>query len=172
MSVYSSNLKRLMASQGLTIKDLASKCRLNERTLKGLLSGTIKKPHPRTVYKLSSGLGVSVDEVLGDSPQAPKSAFDRLTNPAVDAVIASHPRVFEGWTSSQFDELYSRFGHGGPLTAEGALEAAVQMNGDREVLRKAALILETGESQLLAAIVELLYDRVQVRPSGRPQSEG
>src|SRR5215831_13921550 len=163
---YAVNLRRLMAREGLTLADLISRSRLNHRTLKELLAGR-RQPQPRTLHRLAGGLNVPVEELFQDPALLRHRLFDRHTNPVVDEVIAAYPQMFHGWTAAEFDELYSRFGTGGALTQEGALQAACAMNRRRELLAKVALLLETSEADLLESFLELLYRRTVITaPSG------
>ena len=59
--------------------------------------------------------------------------FDRQTNPAVDELVADRPELFTDWCQADFDELYSRMGTGGALTADGALASAEAINRKREL---------------------------------------
>jgi transcriptional regulator with XRE-family HTH domain len=154
------NVRRLMARNGLTIAQLVHRSGLDERTIKSLLAGTNDKPHARTLHHLAKGLAAETDELFDNPVRLALRRFDRQTNPVVDDVIADHPRIFDGWSVDEFDELYSRFGTGGPLTADGALAAATAMNRKRQIHDRVALILETGEAELLAGFVDLLYGRV------------
>jgi hypothetical protein len=81
----------------------------------------------------------------------------------VEEVVASRPDLFGGWSERDFDELYSRFGTGGSLTLEGTLEAVRSMNHNRESHRQVALLLESGEAELLSAIVQVLYQKIVAR---------
>jgi transcriptional regulator with XRE-family HTH domain len=153
------NLRRLMARQGLTYEDVVAASGLDERTIRSLAHGT-SRPHARTIHKLAEGLGVLSDEFFLDSRGPACREFDRETNPLVEQVVAEHPQSFSGWTPADFDELYSRFGAGGQLTEAGALAAAEAMNAKREVLSRVRVILETGEAPLLNSLVEILYHRV------------
>jgi hypothetical protein len=70
--------------------------------------------------------------------------------------------LFDTWTETHFDELFSQFGTGGPLSEDGVLAAAQAINAKRSLLRQVSVILESGESELLADFVQLLYRRVAV----------
>lgn len=165
------NIRRQLARAGLTVAELARRSGLDERTLKSLLRGTAGKPHARTLHRLALGLGVSVDELL--IPPGGPDEFDRLTNPLVAEVIAEHPVVFHNWTAADYRDLYSRMGTGGPLTRDGALELAHRLNSRRELLEKVALVWETGEGDLLAGLVDVLYRRVQLLPeTAAPPGDG
>ncbi|MCI0335076.1 MAG: helix-turn-helix domain-containing protein, partial [Planctomycetes bacterium] len=152
------NLRRLMARDGLTFDDVVAASQLDERTLRAVARGRTN-PHARTLHKLAHGLGVSIDELFRTPGQSPARRFDRATNSLVEEVVAAHAAAFENWTEADFDELYSRFGTGGQLTQSGVLAAANAMNAKRDVLRQAAVVLESGEAELLAEFVELLYRR-------------
>lgn len=160
-SQLAANLQRILARQGLKLAEVVQRTGVDERTVRGLLAGK-HKPHARTLHKLATGLEVNTDEFFQDPSLLAYRSFDRATNPVVDEVLASHPQLFKGWSQADFDELYSRFGAGGALTAEGALEAVELMNRKHELMRKVALLLETGEADVLAGMIELLYKRVVI----------
>ncbi len=158
---YAQNLRRLMARNGLTQRELAQRSGLNLRTLKSLLSSRTR-PHGRTLQRLAAALGVPVDELFQDPSLLVHRMFDRQTNPVVAEVVQSEQELFHGWTEAEFDDLYSRFGHGGALTRDGAVTVARAINRRRNVQQQVALLLETNEGDLLVALVELLYRRAQV----------
>lgn len=155
------NVRRLMAREGLTLADVVTATGLCERTLKGLLAGK-NKPHARTLHRLAAGLGVPADELFQQPSLLAHRLFDRRTNPLVDEVVGAHPEWFANWTQEDYAELYSRFGTGGALTECGAAQVVQAMNRKREIQKKVALLLETGEAELLSGLVELLYRRVVV----------
>jgi len=156
---YGANLRRLMAREGMTLDDVARVSGLDDRTIKGILTGR-KRPQARTLHRLARGIGVSADELFQDPSLLAYRTFDRRSNPVVEEVVEANPQLFEGWTQGDFDELYSRFGAGGHLNAEGTLEAVRTMNAKRQVLDKVSLILESSESSLISEIVDVLYQRV------------
>jgi transcriptional regulator with XRE-family HTH domain len=161
MLPYAVNVRRLMARSGMTLAQLVEASGLHARTIKSILNGT-SNPHCRTLHRLAAGLGVSSDELFQNPSLLAHRSFDRRTNPAVEEVVDSHPEWFEGWTESDFEELYSRFGTGGALTPAGAAEAVLAMNEKRAVHQKVALLLETSEAGLLAGLVDLLYQKIVV----------
>ncbi len=155
------NVRRLMAREGLTYSDVVESTGLDERTVRGLVRGA-NNPHARTLHKFAQGLGISIDELFQPAGGATRQAFDRATNPAVESVVEAHAALFDAWSETDFDELYSQFGVGGPLNETGILTAAEAINAKRALLRKVAVILESSESELLADFVKLLYRRVAV----------
>jgi transcriptional regulator with XRE-family HTH domain len=162
-ATVATNLRRLMARDGLTFDDLVAASGLDERTLRAIVRGKTN-PHARTLHKLAQGLGVPVDELfrIGASPAR---QFDRATNSLIEAVAAHHSHAFQNWSDADFDELYSRFGTGGQLTESGVLAAAEAMNAKREILRQASVVLESGQTELLAEFVAMLYRRATVAPT-------
>ena len=156
--LHGANVKRLMARLDLTLADVVAATGLDERTVRSILRGTTR-PHARTLHKLAAGLGIDVDELFQD-PRHGAAAFDRAANPAAAQVIEQYPELFAKWTPADFEELFSRVAVGGELTEEGALTAARAMNRRRELMTQVAVILESGEADLLREFVALLYRRV------------
>ncbi len=155
--LHGANVRRLMARLALTQADVVAATGLDERTVRSLMRGR-SQPHARTLHKFAAGLGVDVDELFRD-PREQAVAFDRATNPAVAEAAQRRPELFANWRPSDFDELSSRVAVGGELTEAGAIAAAEAMNQRRTTLQQAAVILETGEAELLREFVEMLYRR-------------
>ncbi len=155
------NLRRLMANQGLTIEEVARKSGTDRRTIRGILNGR-KKPHPRTLHRLAESLGIAGDEFFLDPTQLLYRHFDRHTNPVVQEVLDDTPDLFAGWTEADFEELHSRFGVGGCLTAEGVIATARDMNVNRDLHEKLAVILETSHAKLIRGILDVVYRQVVV----------
>ena len=155
------NLHRLMATEGLSIHQVAKKTGLDERTIRGILGGS-NKPHAKSLHRLAEGLGVKVDEFFVDPSQLLYRCFDRQTNPMIEEVVQTNPQLFAGWTEADFDELHSRVGTGGPLTRQGAVAAAKTMNRKRQLHEKLDLLLETNQAELVAGIIELAHRQAVV----------
>jgi transcriptional regulator with XRE-family HTH domain len=155
------NVRRLMARCGLTLEQVIEASGLSERTVKAVVAGK-SKPHARTLHRLAAGLGVSTDELFQNPLLLAHRLFDRRTNPLVDEVVNSRPDLFVGWTEADFDELYSRFGTGGALTSTGATEVIATMNRNRDVHQRVALLLESSHAELLASLVDVLYQKIVV----------
>jgi transcriptional regulator with XRE-family HTH domain len=161
------NLRRLMARLDLTIDEVVERAGLDLRTVQGILLGRNPRPHARTLHRLAAGLGVPADELFQTPSRLAHRRFDRLTNPRVEEALTAEPALFADWTDADFNELYSRFGTGGGLTMDGALEAARQMNRNRQVHEQVAVVLESGEAELLRELVEVLHRRVLVSGPAR-----
>ena len=160
MSDYAGeNLRRLMAERGLSIRQLARKTGVDERTVRGILNGT-NTPHARTLHRLAEGLGVAADEFFLRPAQLLYRHFDRGTNPVVEEVMEAHRELFVDWAEADFDELHSRVGTGGGLTFEGAVAVVRRMNRKRELHDKLDLLLESSHAELVRGIMELLYKEV------------
>lgn len=163
-AAIATNIRRLMARDGLTFDDVVSSTGLDERTLRSLVRGR-NNPHARTLHKLAQGLGVAIDELFHLPTHAGWQRFDRATNMRVENVVLDHPALFEDWQEADFDELYSRFGTGGQLSEAGVLAAARAMNDKRELWRQVSVVLESSDRELLSEFVELLYRRVTTNPA-------
>jgi transcriptional regulator with XRE-family HTH domain len=155
------NLMRLMVARGISVHQLAELCDLDERTVRGVLTAS-HRPHPKTLHRLAEGLAVNVDELFVDPARLLYRRFDQQTNPVVAEVLETHGELFEGWTEADFDELHSRVGTGGALTAEGTLQSVQHMNHKREMQEKLDLLLESSQATVTADILNALCKSVTV----------
>ena len=161
-ALVGANVLRLMARLNLTLNDAAQATGLDRRTLRSILQAK-SRPQARTLYKLARGLNASVDELF--EPAGRRWAeLDRKCNRVAARVVRERPEMFADWTLAEFDELYSRVGVGGPLTEDGAVAAANAMNRRRDLMTRAAVVLETDLGDLLCEFIELLFRRVAVSP--------
>ncbi len=156
------NLLRLMAAEGLSLRRLSERSGLHPRTIRGLIHNR-RKPHARTLHRLAKGLRVDVAALFAKPTQLPVRRQMRHTNPAVAEVVAAHPRLFLDWSEADFDELLSRVGSAGPLTVEGAVVAAKQMNRKRRLHARLDVLLESSHADLVAALLDAFYRQVVVR---------
>jgi transcriptional regulator with XRE-family HTH domain len=165
-AAIATNLRRLMARNSMTFVDVVEASGLDERTVRCIVRGA-SHSHARTLHKLAQGLGVEVDELFRPLGSSSPRQFDRATNSLVETVVAGHPALFENWSEANFDELYSRFGAGGQLTETGVLATAEAMNAKRDLWNQIGIILESGEAELLAEFVRMLFQRATA-PSHPP----
>lgn len=156
------NLRRIMVREGWSIADIVERTGLDTRTIRSLLGGGDVRPHSRTLHQLTRGLGIDADELFQNPSLLARRMFDRRTNPVVDVVVREEPHLFDGWTLDDFDDLYSRFGTGGEMTLDGARAAVDVINLRRTTLGKVALLLETGQAELLVKMIDVLYEQVVV----------
>ena len=161
------NLRRIMVEQGLSLAAVVDRTGLDRRTVAAILDGS-NRPHSRTIHRLAVGLDVPPNEFFVNPGQLVYRRFDAQTNPVVREVVAQHPELFDGWSEADFDELHSRFGHGGALTAEGTLAVARQMDHNRTIHQKLALLLETSQAEVISGIVEVMYRQVTPSSDGNP----
>lgn len=152
------NLQRLMAAQGLSIEDVCARSGLDRRTVQAILNGS-QRAHARTLNRLAKGLGVAADELFLDPSRLVWRHFDRLTNPMVQEAIEAHPELFGDWSEADFAELASRVAAGGPLTLEGAVQAAQHINRKRDLVEKLVLLLETSGADVVAEFIGMMYRR-------------
>ena len=165
--IVAANLRRMMARDNLTFENVVAATELDERTLRSLARGAAN-PHARTLHKLAQGLGVPIDELFRPPGHVSPRQFDRATNSLEENFAAQHPETFRNWSQADFDELYSRFGTGGQLTEDGISAAAEATNLKRDLWRRISVILESGETELLTQVVDVLYRRAAApSPSGR-----
>lgn len=163
-TLHGANVRRLMARLNMTQSEVVGATGLDERTVRSMLQG-VTRPHARTLHKLADGLGVSTDELFQDPYQAGGSsfalaAFDRATNPIAAEVVDSHPKLFEHWTATDFNELFSRMAVGGELTEAGTLTMVHLMNDRRELMYQVAVVMESNEASLMRDFIKLLFRRV------------
>ena len=60
--------------------------------------------------------------------------------------------------------IVGRFGTGGAMTTDGIVEVVGAMNQKMEVHEKVALLLETGQADVLRGLVDVLYQTVVEQP--------
>ncbi len=165
-TLHGANVRRLMARLNMTQNEVVSATGLDERTVRSILQG-VTRPHARTLHKLADGLGVETDELFQDPYQTSNveltpATFDQATNPVAVEVVNAHPELFEHWTATDFNELFSRMAVGGELTEEGTLTVVRAMNERRELMYQVAVVMESDEADLMRDFVKLLFRRVTV----------
>lgn len=158
--IVGENLTRIQIERGLSMDRLIAVTGLNERTLRGIKTGTTK-PRANTIASLATSLEVAVGDLL-DERLSEEELFDRKTNPAAAEFVDTNPRLFRGWMREEFAEFFSRFGVGGGQTEEGAREAASFMNERRKLLNRVAFLLETPSGEMLRSIIEQMVKRERV----------
>ena len=160
--------------RGMELQELASQAGISRTTLYHLERGHTGRLRATTLQKIAQALGLTVEELLSPARQAPARRhdpdaarrFDRETNPLVAGVMQDQPRLFDGWSDDDVDELYSTFGTGGPLTEQGIVQVAEAINRKRDAIHKLHVVLETHLRDHALHMIELLYDLVEAPATG------
>jgi transcriptional regulator with XRE-family HTH domain len=150
------NLLRLMASAGLSVRQVAEKSGLDERTIRGILNGG-NKPHPQTIRRLADGLRVKVDEFFLDPVRLLYRHFDRQPHPLVTAIFKTDGFLFDGWTEADFKSLHKRIDAGEMKTVEHAIQTVCRMNRKRQLHERLDLVLESRQAEVAVGILNVLY---------------
>lgn len=169
-NIIKANLHRIMATKNLTMVGLSDRTGLDQRTLRGILSGK-KRSHVHTLHRLAEGLGIDVNEFFVDQPTLGYRWFDQQSNPLVGEVVQENPEVFAGWAEEDFDELRSRMGVGGGLTRDGALDAAKRMNRKRQLHERLDVVLESSQSELVSGMIDLAYRQITPADNGTGEND-
>ncbi len=151
------------------LNELSRRAGLSPGTLHQLLHGRTRRPHLKTIARLADALDVSVAELCADEAGAHEKGesdrqaaeFDRRTNPRIAEVAGESPHLFAGWSTGDWDGLYSQFGAGGALTRDGVVRAAERVNRRRETLRRLRVVLETHLEDVATEMVGALYRMVR-----------
>lgn len=159
--------------RGMELQELASLAGISRTTLYHLERGHTGRLRATTLQKIARALGLTVEELLSPARRAPSPhdthaarRFDRVTNPLVEVVMQDQPRLFDGWSDDDVDELYSTFGTGGPLSEQGVVNAAEAINRKRDAIQKLHIVLETHLRDHALHMIELLYELVEAPSSG------
>ena len=62
------NIRKLRKLNNLTMSQLAEKCNISQSYISDLENGNVKKPSIDKIYKIAEVLGVSVYQLIGESP--------------------------------------------------------------------------------------------------------
>lgn len=159
---------------------LAEKSGVSRTTLFQLERGAIPSPRAVTLNRLACALNLPVsllsardepDVAHSLAPDCESARFDRQTNPYVAIVAHQYPQVFAGFRDDDWDALYSSFGTGGALTEEGVLYRALNIARKRETLRRVSVLLETQLAEPTRAMVDSLFELIEVPTTRIPTSE-
>jgi transcriptional regulator with XRE-family HTH domain len=159
--------------RGWDLSELARRAEVSRTTLYHLEKGHTRRIRSSTVKTIADAFEMSVESLVsshraaGTRQGSEAAAFDRATNPAVADVVKERPAVFAGWSPDEWDELYSQFGVGGPLTPLGVLSAAEAINQKRETIRQLHVVLDTHLRDVARAMIETFYKMVQAKAPPR-----
>jgi transcriptional regulator with XRE-family HTH domain len=148
--------------------ELAARSGISRTTLYQIERGGVSRPRATTLKRIADALEIDVARLMDTDEPLPNGRdrrhagelFDRSTNPSVKDVYEECPSLFAGWSTAEWDELYSTFGTGGQLTSDGVLQTAVHINRKREVAHRLNVLLETHLSDVAAGLIDTLYKLV------------
>lgn len=181
--VIGKRIRSARLRKGWNQSELSARSGISRTTLFQMERGAIPSPRAATLHRLAEALEIPVtylnpdqpidlDQLRHETPKTGASAaaeFDRQTNPYVDVVMQQFPQAFAGFTPEDWVELYSTFGTGGALTEDGVRRTAESIAKKRETLRRLSILLETHLGDAAAAMVDSLFDLVQVAHQTSPQ---
>lgn len=162
-------IREQRANRGWDQTRLAREAGISRTTLSQLENGTGPEPRPSTVGKVSQALGLPPAWWNEDRDVA--GAFDRATNPEVQAVADRHPEYFANLTTADWGELHSVFGTGGALTEEGVLTEVARLQAKRELIRQLEVVLETHLGEAATAMIRGLYERIALPAESSPDAD-
>lgn len=171
-------LQAFRMRKGWNMDRLSEVAGVSRTTVYHLERGDIAKPRASTLYKLAVALEIDPHELSPDAmpfdagtpgwppederrQDDPRARFDLRTNTCIKAAYRGAAAHFTGWSQQEWDELYSTFGVGGPLTEQGVLEIARKINRKRETIHQLQVVLETHHADVAAGLIANLYRLVQ-----------
>ncbi|MFQ5733519.1 MAG: helix-turn-helix domain-containing protein [Planctomycetaceae bacterium] len=166
-------IQRACLRRGWDRGELAQRSGVSRTTLYQLLRGGVSQPRASTLKRIADALDIPVSDLVAGEDNPPgfdtASRFDRATNPCVNEVSEECAGLFAGWTAAEWDELYSSFGVGGPLTPEGVVQAAIDINRKSEVVQRLNVVLETHLRNVAVSLIDALFEQVNAAgPNVRP----
>ena len=89
------NLKELKIRKGMTVKQIADKTNLPERTVNRIFSGDTDNPYVDTLHRIVTVLGGSLDDILADTKAVVASQSMVELKESVDETIAERDTIAE-----------------------------------------------------------------------------
>jgi transcriptional regulator with XRE-family HTH domain len=176
--------------KGLKQEELADQAGISRTTLVHLERGGTPRPRASTLSRVASVLELDPEALAKEWGSRPESqppslpttapplewlreqrAFDRRTNPALEAAFERQPSSFHGFTDADWACLASQMGVGGGLTVEGAIAAAERIQADRETIARLQVVLQTHLREPARELIRALYQSVAITP-GSPGRTG
>ncbi len=173
-------IARLVEERGWNQEDFARMSRLARHTVRRiLLSDGNVRLHNTTIQACAGALGLTVSE-LRDTPlgrllarvgapsardgDAARKRYDLATQPELRAWVDRNPDRAAGLSNTEFDELLSLQGTGGPLTPCGVEHYAGEIERKRKLIEMVHAVAGTEYIELLEQLVRVLYEKVQPYP--------
>jgi transcriptional regulator with XRE-family HTH domain len=155
---FRENFARNLRESGLSLAELRERTGIDLPTLRRWRREGVAQPKHSHIERLAAVFRLRDPwSLMAERPPGPPTAIDRATNPMVDEARGQRPELFQDFTDDDWAELYSMHGVGGPLTYDGAIEAAAKINRKRDLRRMFESLLETDHFETLASLIELMY---------------
>ncbi len=173
-------LRRLRLQRGWNVEELARRAGVSRTTMYLLEKGITSAPRAKTLQQIARTLDVPVEELAPEwthSPDEEKDfphaepvgrTYERVLNRSLKRIVEDVydriPRLFSGWSQTDWDELYSTFGVGGALTTAGVQNAVEKINRRRDVSHQLQVVLETEHAETAVRLIQALYQLALTAP--------
>lgn len=87
------NLKELKKKTGMSVKQIAEKTNLPERTVNRIFSGDTDNPYVDTLHRIVTVLGGSLDDILADTKVVVGDKNLAILQEDIDAITSERDRV-------------------------------------------------------------------------------
>lgn len=87
------NLKELKHKTGMSVKQIAEKTNLPERTVNRIFSGETDNPYVDTLHRIVTSLGGSLDDIFADTKLVVGDKNLAILQESVEAITAEHDRL-------------------------------------------------------------------------------
>ena len=87
------NLKELKKTKGMSVKQIAEKTNLPERTVTRIFSGDTDNPYVDTLHRIVTVLGGSLDDILADTKMVVGEHNLATLQENVDVITAERDRI-------------------------------------------------------------------------------
>lgn len=87
------NIKELKKKAGMSVKQIAEKTNLPERTINRIFSGDTDNPYVDTLHRIVTVLGGSLDDILADTKVVVGDKNLALLQESIDAITAERDLI-------------------------------------------------------------------------------
>ena len=93
INMWLENLKELKKKTGMSVKQIAEKTNLPERTVNRIFSGDTDNPYVDTLHRIVTVLGGSLDDILADTKVVVGDKNLAILQEDIDAITSERDRV-------------------------------------------------------------------------------
>ena len=93
INMWLENLKELKHKTGMSVKQIAEKTNLPERTVNRIFSGETDNPYVDTLHRIVTSLGGSLDDIFADTKLVVGDKNLAILQESVEAITAEHDRL-------------------------------------------------------------------------------